>query len=282
MTLRNFFLASVGVFGVCLIGAGCSKPVPPAEPPITQGPEATSTLQTTLKTLPFIPGDSFEIWPPGVSSSSTGELPVRVLIDRFAPRNHAGLSWRLGSATGSLSQIDLAQTHILILPAFWTKGSRDLVNAVSAIWLTDDAYQAVNLTQQLILDTGLQEASAKASIKKMVPGSATMWDRIVEQIAVAQQKTDVNFVLGVERIAWPIQNNGRAETVPAMRIRNWFGEMIVLDDRDNPMILQFTFDPKTDTKTVDKSSKAFLALKKALSYRIDTVFTHLALQPKGE
>ena len=282
MTLRNFFLASVGVFGVCLVGAGCSKSAPAVEPPITQGPEATSTVQTSLKTLPFIPGDSFEIWPLGVSTTSTAVQPVRVLIDRFAPRNRAGLSWRLGSATGSLAQIDLADTHILLLPALWIKGPQDLVTGVSAIWLTDDAYQAVDLTQQLILDLGLQSSSAKAAIKKSVPGSATLWDRIVAQIGVAQQKTDVNFVQGVERIAWPVMNNGRAETVPAMRIRNWFGEAIVLEDRDNPLILQFTFDPKTDAKVVDKSSKAFLALKNALSYRVDTVFTHSALVPKSE
>ncbi len=46
-----------------------------------------------------------------------------------------------------------------------------------------------------------------------------------------------------ELIEWRLKVNGEEKKVSAIRARNWFGEVIVLNNRQNPMILKVTLNP---------------------------------------
>ena len=43
-----------------------------------------------------------------------------------------------------------------------------------------------------------------------------------------------------EFIEWPLEVNGRPTVVSAIRARNWFGEIVVLNNRQNPLILKLS------------------------------------------
>lgn len=149
------------------------------------------------------------------------------------------------TATGTLMGINLAVSHTAFLPTYWVEGDHSLQGEKTGIWLSDDAFQELVRTRRTILNLGLFDESLNDAVKSV----GELKD------AVARLRQDANtegarkdlteLEADGEFIEWPIEINGERRAVSAIRAKNWFGEVIILNNRQNPMILKVTLNPVT-------------------------------------
>jgi hypothetical protein len=255
-----------------LLGAGCfgtSLPNPFAQESTPAMSEWTPAQAS--ERLQFLSGDTFEIRQtflglgarlPDLTKSPEG---VRyVTVTRFAPFNIAELKWNAlieqrtpgaatgtlrvfavekTSATGTILGIGLKKSHTLFLPVYWKPGVANLYEDGSGVWLSDDAFQELTKTQQTILNFGIVDEAANAIVKNATE-LRDAWNRLRKQAASEGKRKDLTLL---EAEAEPIEHelvvNGKPLKVSALRARNWFGEILVLNSRQNPLILKLTLNP---------------------------------------
>lgn len=144
---------------------------------------------------------------------------------------------------GQLLGINLRAPHTTFLPAYWPEGTHDMVGEKTAIWLSDDAYMELSKTNRTILNLGVFDDALNQAVKNVVElkdALATLRRQASEEEAF---KDLTELSAEPERIEWPLTVNGEEKMVSAIRARNWFGEVIVLNNRQNPMILKVTLNP---------------------------------------
>ncbi len=206
---------------------------------------------------------------------------VRIItIERFAPMNYANLSWQLSqnveteesknaradyeeqlanlaedqnppeepeliterqTVVGSLDEIDLKNSHKLLLPAYWPTGEAS-VNGLSAIWVSDDVYRELTRTKVSTIYFGILDSAlfgAMSSAKEF----ADSINALRGETAKVADKVDVDLVNADEPSNWSLMVNGEEVEVEVIKARNWFGEIVVLDNPQNPLILKMTFNP---------------------------------------
>lgn len=224
----NGFLRFSAVFAaLALFGAGCFG-VAPATP-----------QDDALNAIHFIPGDTFEV------KSAQGDTRT-VTVKRFAPMNHAEIEWSVTkdgvSTTGTVTNINLQNSHAAQLPAYWQKGKQSLADEKTGIWLSDDAFQELSRTKQTILNYGIFDEDAQ-TISKSDPGFKTAYDALRQRAGTDGKTHDLTLMKAdAEPIEWKLSVNGKERTVSAWKARNWFGEIIVLNDRQNPLILKLNLN----------------------------------------
>lgn len=158
------------------------------------------------------------------------------------------IEYETSNASGTVSAIQLQASHQLALPFAWP-ASKDLSLATgsSAIWLSDDAFLELHNTKRTVLNLGFFDEAANAMLKNAKELKAAM-DRLKTQ-AVNQEKStgeDLTLVKAEpEFIEWPLKVNGQEIKVSAIRGKNWFGEFVVLNNRQNPMVLKLSVNPVT-------------------------------------
>jgi hypothetical protein len=149
------------------------------------------------------------------------------------------------TVSGTVENINLSKSHKALLPSYWEEGPVNLVNEVSAMWLADDAFQELTRTGQTVLSFNLfHDASAKAvrGANELKEALDTLRDE--SQTARVEERKDVDFVEMLEdSLEYEMTIDGKKIRVEAFKARNWFGEMIVLKSRQNPMILEFNINP---------------------------------------
>lgn len=204
-----------------------------------------------------------------------------VTITRFAPAHTANLDWSLkaqretadskkardayekalkdGKAsglppqpafedavtTGTVTGISLSSAHSAFFPNYWTATTTDLVGERSAIWLSDDAFQEISRTRHTVLNFGVFDEA----LQKATKGIAD----VKEAINALQKKADADGVqkdltlLEADETTsdYKIRVNGEEKTVSVIKARNWFGEITVLNNPQNPLILKATLNPVT-------------------------------------
>lgn len=204
-----------------------------------------------------------------------------VTITRFAPAHVASLDWSLtsqretaaskkareeyekalkagkasglppqpafeeGTTTGTVSEISLAASHSAYFPNYWTSATTSLAGERSAIWLSDDAFQELSRTRHAVLNFGVFDES----LQKATKGIAD----VKEAINALQNKANIDgenkdlTLLEADETAsdYKIRVNGVEKTVSVIKARNWFGEIIVLNNAQNPLILKASLNPVT-------------------------------------
>lgn len=218
---------SVVFIALALVGAGCFG-----------GPTA-DPRNDALGAIHFIPGDSLVLKD---AFGQTRELTVK----RFAPMNHAEIDWSLtkdgAATTGTLTNINLQNSHAAQLPAYWQKGKHSLADEKTGIWLSDDAFQELSRTKQTILNYGIFDEEAQG-ISKADPEFKRAYEALRARAGTDGKAHDLTLMKAdAEPVDWKISVNGKERTVSVWRARNWFGEIVVLNDRQNPLILKMTLN----------------------------------------
>jgi hypothetical protein len=255
------------------------------------------------KRINFVPGSQIEIRQTylGTGARLAEELSngdktgVRIItIERFAPANYANLNWSLSqdvetqmsilartayeagetdikpeieterlTVVGSIKNIDLKNSHKLFLPAYWPTDQAEIAG-LSAIWASVDVLEELQTKNSTIyfgiLDSALFGAMSTA---KEFADSINALNKDMAQVS---SKVEVDLVKADEPSDWELMVNGEKVTVQVIKARNWFGEIVVLNNPQNPLILKMTFNPDS-AEALDQSSGTGL-LKSLLGYEI--------------
>ena len=147
------------------------------------------------------------------------------------------------TTTGTLLGINLRTSHTALLPVYWKEGRYDVVGERTAIWLSDDAFLELVKTRRTILNLGIFDEAVNQAAKN-ITGLKDAYARLRNTAAEEGKFKDLTQLeADPEFIEWPLDVNGERRIVSAIRARNWFGEVIVLNNRQNPMILKVTLNP---------------------------------------
>lgn len=201
-----------------------------------------------------------------------------VTVTRFAPMNVAELAWKMevkreteesrkareayeqardaGQAatlpaarfeskhvSGSVTAIGLSNPHTTSLPASWPEGARSLNEVQSGLWLSDDAYLELSRTGLTTLNFGVFDeetnrlAQGLQDVNKALSALRARASEDGKNHDLTLLKADTG------RVTVPLEVNGAEVKVSAIRAKNWFGEITVLDNRQNPLILQLKINP---------------------------------------
>ncbi|MBD3281881.1 hypothetical protein GF391_03995 [Candidatus Uhrbacteria bacterium] len=234
------------------------------------------------------------------SSASDNKIGLRIItIERFAPMNIAGLSWKLSqnvetkesisareryreqiaageeadepeieterlTVIGNLKDINLKGSHKLFLPAYWPTGEA-AVPDLSAIWVSQDVYEEITGTKNStiyfgIMDSALYGAMSAAdsffsAIEALSSDASSIADRIDADLTSAEEPSTQMLMV-----------NGQEVEVQVIKVRNWFGEITVLDNPQNPLILKMAFS--TEGKEALKNSGQADFLKSLIGYEV--------------
>lgn len=219
-----------------------------------------------------------------------------VTIERFAPMVYANLSWKLrnesdasaeaessgqASATptkpgqiiaispevtaeiitedqtaiGYLEGIDLKKTHSIYPPAYWPTVKSDGKDT-SGIWLSDDAFLQLSKSRLATINYGLTDDKLYGAMKtdKGFSSAVRSLNEQTTRLAVDQE---IDLIKAEDQSSeWTLKVNGKDVKVQVIKAKSWFGEMVVLDNPQNPLILKLTFEPSS--WTADNASKNLL------------------------
>lgn len=145
--------------------------------------------------------------------------------------------------TGTVMGMNLRTPHTALLPAYWPAGNYDVLGERSGIWLSDDAFLELVKTRYTILNLGLFDEALNQAAKNV----GELKDAIAtlrQQAATEGARKDITALQAEsEFIDYALDINGEKRMVSAIRAHNWFGEVIVLNSRQNPMILKVSLNP---------------------------------------
>ncbi|MDD5438248.1 MAG: hypothetical protein PHC70_03835 [Patescibacteria group bacterium] len=278
------------VLTLTLFGAGCAwfsrnPSIVPAGPRPADFTGASPA--EAAKKVNFVPGSQIEIRQTylGVGAklddkqAGDNKEGVRIVtLERFAPMVYANLSWKLsrrveGSASttemqtvkGKMTGIELKQNHQLYLPGYWPSEALNVSN-LSAIWLSEDVYNALSKNKLAGINFGILDTSLYGALNTSKVFSEAI-KSLQDQVGQAELKEDLDVTRAEETFSdWTLNINGQDVKVQVIKAKSWFGEIVVLNNPQNPLILKMTFDPAIP----DAASKIknYDLLKTLLGYEV--------------
>jgi|JI8StandDraft_1071087.scaffolds.fasta_scaffold02413_11 hypothetical protein len=303
-------IASFGALfmALALTGLGCDKLIPDTKEKPT--PTETVAAAKEIEFIPgdgFTIKQTF-MGVGGLISNLAGfkDGSREVTITRFAPAYAANLDWSLAAqrekadskkareayeaalkegkatglppqpefedvvTTGTVNGISLSSSHSAYFPNYWMTTTTDLMGERSAIWLSNDAFQELSRTRFTVLNFGVFDES----FQKASQGIAD----VKEAVNALRQKADVDgaqkdlTLLEADDTTtdYKIRVNGEEKTVSVIKARNWFGEIIVLNNPQNPLILKASLNPLT-SGTADAASGANAFFDKFFGFEITDI-----------
>jgi len=168
--------------------------------------------------------------------------------------------------SGKLTSVKLEKPHELSLPVNW-KAEEDNTRS-SAIWVSRDAFKELSGTRSSTIYLDAVEAANIATL-----GSADLQRAVSslrESVRGVANRTDVDS-MNVEGdvVNWPIIVNDEAIKVQAVKARNWFGEIVVLNNPNNPLILKFEFNPNVEG--IEAGSEEMNIIRGLLGYEVTEI-----------
>jgi hypothetical protein len=235
------------------------------------------------KKINFVPGSQIEMRQTylGLGAKLADKLSgdskdgVRIItLERFAPENVANLKWKLSrkvetdasikarqayessgskgtapepvtemqTVTGGLINVDLTVTHKLFPPAYWPTDNIPS-RSTSAIWISNEVYEELTKTKTATIYFGITDDFLFGAMNTAQQFSDAI-NALKASVQKIQNKTDVDLTKADAELAeWPLTVNGKDIKVQVIKARNWYGEIVVLDNPQNPLILKMTFNP---------------------------------------
>ncbi len=196
-----------------------------------------------------------------------------IVIDRFAPGVLASLEWKLSSKVeatssikaredarkakqpepepimvdqtvlGNLIAINLKDAHSLMLPAYWPEKAEGSAMETSAIWLSKDVYEGLSRNRVATLDIGILDPALQGVVATSAEFKKAL-NLLQGQVKTIEDRTDVFKLTGdADPSEWTLRVNGQDVKVEVLKARTWFGEIVVLNNPQNPLILKATLNP---------------------------------------
>lgn len=270
-------------FGItALLGAGCIKTgggIKSEEPSVPKASvfEGTDSLEAA-KHVNFVVGSIIEMKEKikdfGTDSSNEINEGVRtIVIERFATGAAADLSWKLvtkietedskltrSSAVkaktsvpepvmvdrtriGIIRNFELSNSHLSYPPSYWPEKEEAPAFASGGLWLSDDAFAGLSRNRVATLDFGLLHPSL-ISATTLPSEIQRALDSLKSEMMKIENRIDVYRLDGDKDLAqWPLKVNGYETKVSAIKAHSWFGEIVVLNNPQNPLILKFDLNP---------------------------------------
>lgn len=147
------------------------------------------------------------------------------------------------TARGSVNKIDLLNSQTLSLPAYWTPGIIDLQGQRSGVWLSQNAY--LELTRSSSTNVYFDVSSdAAAQLLQSSKDWVDAVSRLRTQAARVETRQDpARLHLDGPMSEWPLIVNGHQETVNVWKATSAFGQLVILANEQNPLILKTTVNP---------------------------------------
>jgi len=174
------------------------------------------------------------------------------------------------TVSGTVMNINLKTPHSTYLPVYWGAGLNDLMNEKSGIWLTEDAFNELVRTRRTILNLGVFDSDANQAAKN-VSELKTALDKLRKQADEDGKFKDLTLLEAEsDFVDYVLKINGRRVTVSAIKAKNWFGEVIVLNNPQNPLILKVTMNPISSSAS-DALGGSFSFVDKFYGYEISNI-----------
>lgn len=283
MISRFLGASVLGLSLIFMMGAGCgSSPASPSAQAISPEEMTAKLVFTTGDTFDIgqtffgLGGLPSLLW-------KAQDLERHVTVDMYMPEREATLSWQASTeqeteasvkardeyekkiaarkqgevyppppavemeivtARGSVENIELQRSHTLSLPAYWLPGPTNLVGERSAVWLSQDAYLELERTgaTDVYFDVTSQAASdLLKSSKDWVDALRRL--RQQEQAAASERPEPSRLHTEGGKMDWSLQVNGQERKVKVLKAKNDFGELVILANQQNPLILKATVNP---------------------------------------
>jgi len=256
------------VIVVALMGVGCSRPVETVPTPTVRVTSISNPQPLSLNGLSphdaarkialergnvltmhqsFIgPGRAF------AAGLGLGQSVDRaIVIRRFAPNVLSDIEWKASTAllasrakdpahmahteyVGAVLSADLRSAHSLYPSVYWKEGDSDALGT-GVLWLSQDVYEDLAKIHTSTLKFGLEDgqlldfASSTPALRESI---RTLQAEIVKVI-------DRNDVFATTAVTGTrdLRVNGATSTVEVLIAKNWFGEIQVLNNPQNPLVL---------------------------------------------
>ncbi|MSR85723.1 hypothetical protein EXS71_04820 [Candidatus Uhrbacteria bacterium] len=169
------------------------------------------------------------------------------------------------ATSGTINGIDLGTAHAIYLPSYWTTGPVHLARAKSGLWIAAEPWNGLTNTRHTILLFGSLDDMARRFVSDVSYVKNLIAALRKTSSTVSSGKDPTLLTLDADPIAWPITINGKAVSVSAFKAHNAYGEIVVLNNVKNPLILKLTINPLFIGGGI---LKGFSALENALGYQL--------------
>jgi hypothetical protein len=278
MTNKFTILAAL-ILATAVAGAGCNGPMFRSDQELT-GPTVSSfaglTPQEATARINLVPGSVifmrhiFAGFGDALSTKIIAQnqaVTSTIVLDRFAPNEIANLTWKTTAVTGAkneasqtltgnLEGLDLKETYNLYLPAYWPEKEHAPSLGSSGIWLSKEVFEGLarNRVASLrleLFDPLTQGRAASSDFKPLL-------DKLSAEVTKIENRVDIYRLDGEAGVTeWPLRVNGEDIKVEVIKAHLWFGDLVVLNHAQNPMVLKFSLNNLADP-----------ALKSLLDYEI--------------
>lgn len=207
-------------------------------------------------------------WSQEMSVETEESIAARQAFEKEHPDETGGPApvYEVKQNEGAMDSIIFQETHKLYLPVRWQEGRAGDRSGV--LWVSKDVYQELSRTRNSTVYINV--IATLLEIAQRHPELADAVEAFRKEEAEASQKQDTDLMkVEGDHIDYPIRVDGKDVKVKAIRARNWYGEMIVLDNYDNPLVLKFDFIPPVEG--LDGATSEMNLFKDLLSYEITAV-----------
>ncbi|MFZ6015954.1 MAG: hypothetical protein ACOYUZ_06430 [Patescibacteria group bacterium] len=271
---------------VLIAGAGCAWFVKENSGPRPAGPYPADfdgvSSEEAAKRVNLVPGSQIEI---RKLVNKDGQMVVDksdlenkegtriITIKRFAPLYYSNLNWKLSqnigderqSVAGSINNLDFNKSHDLFFPAYWPTEDIEISDN-GGIWLSKETYQEITTTKNSTIYFNILNSLLYDKLSSS-PEFSMAIKALEADVSNAKKTVDTDLVQAEQEMTdWTLRINGEDVKVQVIKARNWFGEIVILNNIQNPLILKLTFDPqKTENLTQETGLDL---LKNLLSYEV--------------
>lgn len=297
MQTARYSRLAICLFAASFMGAGCLQQTPaPSQP---AGAFSNMSPAEITKRLVFKEGSSFVLTRTAVRRGDTYELAeqpdqsLRTVTIKHFNGETASFDWKLEerietdesrqaraadaeaapesvyetqTTEGSLSDLDFTESHALYLPLRWPEertGDRE-----SAVWVSKPVFEELTRTRNSTVYLNVIPALLDAA--RAAPGLSSAIERFRQQEGAVIGRIDTDFMKAEgDRIEWPVTVNGEQVKVEALRARNWFGEIVILNNGANPLVLKLTVNPPIEG--AEDASADMSLLKAMVNFEIPSI-----------
>jgi hypothetical protein len=284
MILRVRSLALLIVPAFFVFGAGCT-PLPWTRTTAHNSSSGLTALSSADRTtaLRNTSGTTMEIHERSIRAG--GELfqnDARAKAVRFVRVEEAEtgsfmrLSWSMNvpatkddlrEARGTIARLDLAKTHHLFLPILWFEGD-GTAPATSGLWLSQEVFEELRRTRTSTIYWGVLDSLA--AIDRPSPEFKRADQLLHKKVAEAGTTTDVDLMkVQGDVIDWPLFVNDASTTVQVIKARGWYGDIVVLNNPENPLILKLSLTPSASFTPSEAAD--FVRIKDYVEFEITRI-----------